>query len=128
VPSGAVHPATGSTTARLSADFYRLWGSTAVSRLGTAVGAGALPLAAGLGVLTYAQLCVVATISTLCIIVFNAANGAYVKSLVPEQIRVRANSRIERRHMPCGSEQPARIEGFPRLDSWEGPYLLYRSH
>jgi hypothetical protein len=27
--------------------------------------------------------------------VFSAANGAYVKSLVPEQMRIRANSRIE---------------------------------
>jgi MFS family permease len=143
------------TRDRLPADFYRLWGSAAVSQLGTAVGTGALPLvailvvhasnlqvslmaalsgigaavialplgpfvefrrkravmvrtdlisfaafasiplAAGLGILTYIQLCVVATIGTLCTIVFSAANGAYVKSLVPEQIRVRANSRIE---------------------------------
>ncbi|WP_067463877.1 MFS transporter [Nocardia amamiensis] len=54
-----------------------------------------VPLAAWLGVLSYAQLCVVAAISTLCSIVFNAANGAYVKSLVPEQVRIRANSRLE---------------------------------
>lgn len=54
-----------------------------------------IPVAAWLGVLTYAQLCVVATISTLCAIVFHAASGAYVKSLVSEPVRVRANSRLE---------------------------------
>ncbi|MGH3956729.1 MAG: MFS transporter [Mycobacterium sp.] len=54
-----------------------------------------VPVSAGLGALTYTQLCVVATIGTLCTIVFSAANGAYVKSLVPEPMRARANSRIE---------------------------------
>ncbi|WP_330230537.1 MFS transporter [Nocardia sp. NBC_00508] len=132
-----------------------MWGAAAVSQLGTALGAGALPLvailivhasdlqltlmaalsgaaaaavalplgpfvefrrrraimvqtdlisfaalasvpvAAWLGVLTYGQLCVVATVSTLCTIVFSAASGAYLKSLVPEQVRIRANSRLE---------------------------------
>ncbi|MEU1205337.1 MFS transporter [Nocardia sp. NPDC005825] len=54
-----------------------------------------VPAAAWLGALTYAQLCVVAALSTASAIVFNAANGAYVKSLVPDSIRVRANSRLE---------------------------------
>ncbi|MGY2061382.1 MFS transporter, partial [Nocardia gipuzkoensis] len=54
-----------------------------------------VPAAAWLGVLSYAQLCAVATICTVCTIVFNAASGAYVKSLVPEPIRIRANSRLE---------------------------------
>ncbi|MFF0494349.1 MFS transporter [Nocardia sp. NPDC004068] len=54
-----------------------------------------VPVAAVLDVLTYAQLCLVATVSTLAAIVFNAANGAYVKWLVPEQVRIRANSRLE---------------------------------
>ncbi|RDI65258.1 MFS transporter [Nocardia pseudobrasiliensis] len=54
-----------------------------------------VPAAAWLGVLSYAQLCVVGAMSALCTIVFNAANGAYVKSLVPEPIRMRANSRLE---------------------------------
>lgn len=140
---------------RLSPDFYRLWGSFTVGQVGSAFGAGALPLvailvvhasdlqvslmaalagiagaaialpmgsfiefhrkrtimvhadlasfaalasvpvAAWLGVLTYAQLCVVVTIQTLSGIVFNAANGAYLKALVPEPQRVRANSRFE---------------------------------
>ncbi|MFI5776722.1 MFS transporter [Nocardia sp. NPDC051570] len=54
-----------------------------------------IPVAGWLGVLTYTQLCVVATLRTLCAIAFNAANGAYVKWLVPEPLRVRANSRLE---------------------------------
>ncbi|MFI8977461.1 MFS transporter [Nocardia asteroides] len=143
------------TSDRLSPDFYRLWGSFTVSQVGSALGAGALPLvailvidasdlqvsllaamagiasavialpmgsfiefhrkrtimvqadlvcfaalasvplAAWLGVLTYAHLCVVVTLQTVCGIVFNAANGAYIKSIVPEPQRVRANSRFE---------------------------------
>ncbi|NEW30230.1 MFS transporter [Nocardia cyriacigeorgica] len=140
---------------RLSPDFYRLWGAYTVSQIGTALGAGALPMvailvldasnlqvsllaamagaasaaialpmgsfidfrrkrpimvwadllvfaalasvpaAAWLGVLTYAQLCVVVTVQTVCAIVFNAANGAYLKSLVPQEQRIGANSRME---------------------------------
>ncbi|MBF6171895.1 MFS transporter [Nocardia blacklockiae] len=143
------------STDRLSADFYRLWGSFTVGEVGSALGAGALPLvailvvhasdlqvslmaamagiagaaaalpmgsliefrrkravmvradlvsfavlasvplAAWAGALTYAQLCVVAAAQTLCAIVFNAANKAYVKAVVPESQRVRANSRFE---------------------------------
>jgi MFS family permease len=56
---------------------------------------GTVPVAVWLGVLTYAQLCVVVTLLTLCRIVFNAASGAYVKALVPEAERIRANSRLE---------------------------------
>ncbi|CCF64758.1 MFS transporter [Nocardia cyriacigeorgica] len=140
---------------RLAPDFYRLWGAFTVSQIGSALGAGALPmvailvleaadlqvslmaamagvasaaialpmgpfidfhrkrpimvgadllvfgalvsvpLAAWAGVLTYAQLCAVVTIQTVCAIVFNAANGAYVKSLVPQEQRISANSRFE---------------------------------
>ncbi|WP_067689022.1 MFS transporter [Nocardia jejuensis] len=156
---GPVPAATNRTASersiQLSPDFYRLWRAIAVSQLGSAVGAGALPLiaillvhasalqvtmmaaisgvvaavlalplgpwvefrrkrpvmiaanlasftalvsvpaVAWMGTLTYPQLCVVATLSAVSAIVFNAANGAYVKSLVPEPIRVRANSRLE---------------------------------
>ncbi|MFD0360213.1 MFS transporter [Nocardia sp. GCM10030253] len=56
---------------------------------------GSVPVAAWLGVLTYTQLCVVVTLVTLCRIVFNAASGVYVKALVPEPGRIRANSRLE---------------------------------
>lgn len=140
---------------RLAPDFYRLWGSFTVGRIGSALGAGALPLIAILvvgasdlqvslmaaisgiagaaialpmgpfiefrrkravmvhadlvsfaalasvppavwfGVLTYTQLCVVAAVQTVCGIVFNAANGAHLKALVPASQRVRANSRFE---------------------------------
>lgn len=140
---------------RLSADFYRLWASVAVSQVGSGLGAGALPLvailmvqasdlqvslmaafagiasavialplgtfvefrrkrgmlvgssimcfvalvsvplAAWLGGLTYAQLCVVVTFQTVGGIVSNAAGGAYLKWLVPEPLRVRANSRFD---------------------------------
>ncbi|MEV6430477.1 MFS transporter [Nocardia sp. NPDC051463] len=143
------------TAARLSPDFYRLWGSFTISQIGSALGAGALPLiailvlhasnmqvslmaalsgiagaaiafplgsfiefhrkrpvmvyadlasfaalasiplAAWLRVLTYAQLCAVLTVQTLCGIVFNAASGASVKSLIPRPQRIRANSRFE---------------------------------
>lgn len=143
------------TESRLSPDLYRLWASFTVSQVGSAVGAGALPLVAILvlgasavqvsamvalagigsavmalplgpflearrkrpvlvssslisfvalisvpfaawsGALTYAQLCAVVTAQTLCGIVFAAANGAYLKSMVPEAQRVRANSRFE---------------------------------
>ncbi|MGW5384974.1 MFS transporter [Nocardia sp. NPDC003963] len=54
-----------------------------------------VPAAALFGVLTYAHLCLVLTIQTLCSIVFGAAGGAYLKALVPEPQRVRANSRFE---------------------------------
>lgn len=54
-----------------------------------------VPLAAAFGVLTYPQLCVVATVQTLCAIVFHAAGNAYLKTLVPEAQRIRANSRME---------------------------------
>ncbi|MFE3194533.1 MFS transporter [Nocardia sp. NPDC059240] len=54
-----------------------------------------VPITAWLDALTYPLLCVVAVLGTVSAIVFNAANGAYVKSLVPEPIRVRANSRME---------------------------------
>ncbi|MBF6345111.1 MFS transporter [Nocardia cyriacigeorgica] len=140
---------------RLAPDFYRLWGAFTVSQIGSALGAGALPMvailvldasnlqvslmaalaavasaaialpmgpfiefhrkrpimvgadalvfgalasvpvAAWLGVLTYAHVCAVVTIQTVCAIVYNAANGAYVKSLVPQQQRINANSRFE---------------------------------
>jgi MFS family permease len=143
------------STTRLSPDFQRLWASVTVSQVGSALGAGALPLvailvvqasdlqvslmaafagiasaaialpmgsfiefrrkrniiaqtsflsfvalasvplAAWLGVLTYTHLCVVVTIQTLGSIVSNAASGAYLKSLVPEPLRVQANSRFE---------------------------------
>ncbi|WP_063920294.1 MFS transporter [Nocardia violaceofusca] len=142
-------------TGRLSPDFYRLWQASTVSQLGSALGAGALPLiailvvhasalqvslmaaiaglasaaialpmgsfiefhrkrpimmhadlvsfaalasvplAACFGALTYGQLCVVLTLQTLCDMVFNAASGAYVKAIVAEPHRVRANSRFE---------------------------------
>lgn len=143
------------TVSRLSPDLHRLWASFTVSQVGSAVGAGALPLVAILmldasavqvssmvalagivsaalalplgpfiearrkrpilvwsslipfvallsvplaawwGVLTYPQLCAVVTAQTLCGIVFAAANGAYLKSIVPEAQRIRANSRFE---------------------------------
>ncbi|WP_258081030.1 MFS transporter [Nocardia nova] len=146
---------TTAQTDRLSPDFYRLWRASTVSRMGSALGAGALPLvavlvvhasalqvslmaalagfasaaialpmgsfiefrrkrpimmhadlvsfaalasvplAAWLGALTYGQLCVVLTLQTLCGMVFNAANEAYVKAVVAEPQRVRANSRFE---------------------------------
>lgn len=54
-----------------------------------------IPVAAWLDLLTYAQLCVVVAVQTIGSIVFSAANGAYLKSLVPESGRVRANSRFE---------------------------------
>lgn len=140
---------------RLAPDFYRLWGAFTVSQIGSAFGAGALPMVAilvlgasnlqvslmaamagvasaaialpmgpfiefhrkrpimvwadllvfaalasvpaavWLGVLTYAQLCVVVAVQTVCAIVFNAANGAHLKSLVPQHQRITANSRFE---------------------------------
>lgn len=133
---------------RLASDFYRLWGAYTVSQIGSALGAGALPMvailvldasnlqvsllaamagvasaaialpmgsfidfrrkrpimvwadllvfaalasvpaAAWLDVLTYAQLSVVVTVQTVCAIVFNAANSAYLKSLVPQEQRI----------------------------------------
>ncbi|MDR7170136.1 MFS family permease [Nocardia kruczakiae] len=142
-------------TDRLSPAFSRLWQASTVSQLGSALGAGALPLvailvvhasalqvslmaaiagfasaaialpmgsfiefhrkrpimmhtdlvsfaalasvplAACFGAMTYGQLCVVLTLQTLCEMVFNAASGAYVKALVAEPQRVRANSRFE---------------------------------
>ncbi|MGW5516574.1 MFS transporter [Nocardia africana] len=142
-------------TGRLSPDFYRLWQASTVSEMGSALGAGALPLvailivhasalqvslmasiagfasaaialplgsliefhrkrpimmhadlvsfaalasvplAAWFGALTYGHLCVVLTLHTLCDMVFNADSGAYVKAIVPEPHRVRANSRFE---------------------------------
>ncbi|MFF0454133.1 MFS transporter [Nocardia africana] len=142
-------------TGRLSPDFYRLWQASTVSEMGSALGAGALPLvailivhasalqvslmasiagfasaaialpmgaliefhrkrpimmhadlvsfaalasvplAAWFGALTYGHLCVVLPLHTLCDMVFNAASGAYVKAIVPEPHRVRANSRFE---------------------------------
>ncbi|MEU0542121.1 MFS transporter [Nocardia sp. NPDC005978] len=54
-----------------------------------------VPAAAWLDAVTYPQLCLVAALSTVCAIVFNAANSAYVKFLVPEPDRVRANSRLD---------------------------------
>ncbi|MEU4312358.1 MFS transporter [Nocardia sp. NPDC024068] len=54
-----------------------------------------IPVAAALGVLTYVQLCVAATVQTVCAIVFHAANDAYLKALVPEAQRIRANGRME---------------------------------
>ncbi|MBF6364986.1 MFS transporter [Nocardia puris] len=59
------------------------------------VALASVPVAAALGVLSYAQLCGVAMVQTLCAMVFNAANGAYLKSIVAEPLRVRANSRVE---------------------------------
>ncbi|MFC8047486.1 MFS transporter [Nocardia sp. NPDC057353] len=63
--------------------------------LGAFLASASVPLAAAAGVLTYAQLCVVITIQTLAGIVFGAANGAYLKSLLPQSHRVLANSRLE---------------------------------
>ncbi|WP_325098285.1 MFS transporter [Nocardia gipuzkoensis] len=143
------------TSAPLSADFRRLWGSLTVDQFGSALGMGAMPLVAilvvqasdlqvasmaalsgiaaaaialpwgsfiefrrkrpvmistclasftalvsvpianWLNVLTYTQLCVVVMVQTSCGIVFNAANGAYLKSIVPESLLVRANARVE---------------------------------
>ncbi|MFI5714498.1 MFS transporter [Nocardia sp. NPDC051750] len=59
------------------------------------VALASVPLAGWFGVLTYTHLCIVVTVQTLGAIVSNAAGGAYLKSLVPEPLRVRANSRFE---------------------------------
>ncbi|MBF6335380.1 MFS transporter [Nocardia abscessus] len=143
------------TSAPLSTDFRRLWGSLTVDQFGSALGMGAMPLVAilvvqasdlqvasmaalsgiaaaaialplgsfiefrrkrpvmiatclasctvlasvplatWLDVLTYIQLCVVVMVQTACGIVFNAANGAYLKSIVPASLLVRANARVE---------------------------------
>jgi MFS family permease len=46
VPAHHWPPAAGGASSPLSRDFYRLWGAYSVSELGSAVGAGALPLVA----------------------------------------------------------------------------------
>lgn len=56
---------------------------------------GSVPAAMAFGVLTYAQLCAVAVVQTAGSIVFNAASGAHLKTLIPAAQRIEANSRFE---------------------------------
>ncbi|WP_069162004.1 MFS transporter [Nocardia altamirensis] len=54
-----------------------------------------VPLAMAFGVLSYWQLCLVTTVQVLGTMVFSAASGAHLKSLVPESMLTAANSRFE---------------------------------
>jgi MFS family permease len=54
-----------------------------------------VPLAYAFGYLSFAQLLVVAVIDSAADIAFNAASGAYVKSLVPPEDLLAANARFE---------------------------------
>ena len=55
---------------------------------------GSVPVAAGLGTLSYAQLCLVGVVQGVGAIAFNSASGAHLKTLVPEEQRIRATSRF----------------------------------
>lgn len=162
---------------RLPRDFHRLWGAYSISELGSALGAGALPLIAvlvldvsafqvsalaavsaiasaaialplgsfvefrrkrplmvvadlmrfvalgsvplfaWLGLLTFTQLCAVGVVQTTASIVFGAASGAHLKSLVPDAQRVEANSRFETTFWTATSVGPP-LGGL--LISWLG--------
>lgn len=54
-----------------------------------------IPIAYGLGILTFAQLVVVSVVVAAAKIAFNAASGAYLKSVVAPQALLSANSRFE---------------------------------
>lgn len=54
-----------------------------------------VPVAYGLGLLTYGQLLVVAVVVAAAKIAFNAASGAFLKSLVPPEALLAANARLE---------------------------------
>ena len=56
---------------------------------------GSVPVGAALGVLSYAQLCLVAVAQAVGAIVFTAASGSHLKSLVPADRRGDATSRFE---------------------------------
>ena len=163
--------------ARLPRDFQRLWGAYSISELGSALGAGALPLiavlvldvsafqvsalaavsaiasaaialplgsfvefrrkrplmiaadlmrfvalgsvplCAWLDLLTFIQLCVVGVAQTTANIVFGAASGAHLKSLVSDAQRVEANSRFETTFWTATSVGPP-LGGL--LISWLG--------
>ncbi|MGN6131938.1 MAG: MFS transporter [Nocardioidaceae bacterium] len=55
---------------------------------------GSVPVAAKLGSLSYAQLCVVGVVQGVGTIAFNAASGAHLKTVVPEEQRLSAASRF----------------------------------
>ena len=65
-----------------------------ISDLARCIALGSVPIAATLGVLGYPQLCIVGVIQATGTIAFNAASGAHLKALVPEDQRVQATSRF----------------------------------
>lgn len=76
-------------------EFRRKRGAMVSANLLACLALATVPIAAWLGVLTYAHLCVVAAAQTLSGLVFNAAKGAHLKTLVSETHLVRAHSRLE---------------------------------
>ncbi|MBT0567346.1 MFS transporter [Williamsia sp. CHRR-6] len=54
-----------------------------------------VPIAAAFGTLTFAHLCVVAVVQALCAMVFRSASQPNLKSLVPPELLMSANSRFE---------------------------------
>lgn len=78
---------------------------------------GSVPAAAAFGSLSYAHLCAVGVVQTTGNIVFNAASGAHLKSLVPAGQRLEANSRFETTFWTATSTGPP-VGGL--IISWLG--------
>jgi Major Facilitator Superfamily len=57
--------------------------------------AASVPIAAILGGLSYAQLCVVAVVNAVGVIAFSTAAGAHLRNLVPREMLVDANGRLQ---------------------------------
>ena len=57
--------------------------------------AASVPVAATLGALSYAQLCVVAVVNAVGVIAFSTAAGAHLRNLVPRDMLVDANGRLQ---------------------------------
>ena len=57
--------------------------------------AASVPIAAILGGLSYAQLCVVAVVNAVGVIAFSTAAGAHLRNLVPRDMLVDANGRLQ---------------------------------
>ena len=57
--------------------------------------AASVPIAAALGGLSFAQLCVVAMVNAVGVIAFSTAAGAHLRNLVPREMLVDANGRLQ---------------------------------
>jgi MFS family permease len=80
--------------------------------------AASVPIAAALGGLSFAQLCVVAMVNAVGVIAFSTAAGSHLRNLVPREMLVDANGRLQASQWRYGL-----LMGVPSLGGFLGARL-----